>query len=85
MKIDTYKSGASVKSLYANGLPLTCHPFDVEQEYEPNSWVQLLELPNPFSHDQALLLCQQTDNEWVAWIPDHGETVLTTNQFRPIA
>jgi len=31
--------------------------------------------------DEALLLCQTSENEWVAWIPDHGEAVLNTRQF----
>jgi hypothetical protein len=50
-------------------------------DYQDSTWVQLLELPNPYSHDEALLLCQQSEDEWVAWIPDHGEAVLHTSQF----
>lgn len=49
--------------------------------YEPSTWVQLLELPSVFSHDQALLLCQQSAEHWLVWIPDHGEVVLHTSQF----
>ena len=52
-----------------------------QMEYQDSTWVQLLELPNPYSHDEALLLCQQSEDEWVAWIPDHGEAVLHTSQF----
>lgn len=44
-------------------------------------WVQLAVLPNPYSHDQALLLCRHADDEWIAWIPDHGETVLHRSEF----
>lgn len=46
-----------------------------------NTWVKLLELPNPYSHYEALILCQQSDAEWVAWIPDHGEAILHNGQF----
>ncbi len=46
-----------------------------------NTWVKLLELPNPYSHYEALILCQQSDYEWVAWIPDHGEAILNNSQF----
>ena len=46
-------------------------------------WVQLLELPNPFSFNEALLLCQRSEDQWVAWIPNHGEAVLNTHQFCP--
>lgn len=48
---------------------------------EANTWVQLLELLNPYCHDEALLLCPISDREWVAWIPDHGEAVINIEQF----
>jgi hypothetical protein len=41
----------------------------------------LLDLPSAFSFDEALLLCQCSAREWVAWIPDSGEEVLHTSQF----
>ena len=50
-------------------------------QLQPNTWVQLLELLNPFCHDEALLLCQESDSEWVVWIPDYGEAVLHVSQF----
>ena len=50
-------------------------------EFNPSTWVQMREKPNPYSHDQALLLCQVTEDEWVAWVPDHGEMVLYRHQF----
>lgn len=50
-------------------------------EYEPGTWVDLRELPNPYSHDEALLLCQSAENQWIAWIPNHGETILHRHQF----
>lgn len=50
-------------------------------EFQADTWVQLLELPSTFSHDEALLLCQLSQDEWVAWIPNHGEAVLHTRQF----
>lgn len=52
-----------------------------QQEFQADTWVHLLELPSPFSFDEALLLCQSSENEWVAWIPSHGEAVLNTRQF----
>ncbi len=50
-------------------------------EFEANTWVQLLKLPNDYSHDEALLLCELTGDEWVAWIPGHGEAVLNVCEF----
>ncbi len=51
------------------------------QPLQANTWVHLQELPSPYSFSEALLLCPQTDpqgeNQWVVWIPDHGEAVLS--------
>ncbi|MGV2831041.1 hypothetical protein [Myxosarcina sp. GI1(2024)] len=46
-----------------------------------NTWVKLLELFNPYCHEEALLLCQISNWEWIAWIPDHGEAVINIEQF----
>ena len=48
---------------------------------ESHTWVQLLKLFNPYSHDEALLLCPISNWEWTAWIPDHGEAVVSIEQF----
>ena len=50
-------------------------------EIQADTWVKLLELPSTFSFDEALLLCQNSEDEWVAWIPGHGEAVLHVSQF----
>jgi len=47
------------------------------QPLEANTWVHLQELPSPYSFSEALLLCPQGENQWVVWIPDHGEAVLS--------
>jgi hypothetical protein len=44
-------------------------------------WVQLAKLPSPLSHNQALLLAQQSPDEWRVWIPDFGETTLHQHEF----
>ncbi|MUG95806.1 hypothetical protein F7734_26995 [Scytonema sp. UIC 10036] len=48
---------------------------------DSNNWVKLVELPSLYSCDEALLLCQISEDEWSAWIPDHGEAVLNSKQF----
>jgi hypothetical protein len=50
---------------------------------EANTWVKLSQLPSPFSFDEALLLCQVSFDEWLAWIPDYGEIRLNVTQFHP--
>lgn len=49
--------------------------------YNRDSWVKLLDLPSEYSYHEAKLLCQADENTWVAWVPDHGETLLERSQF----
>ena len=54
---------------------------EINPQPMPNTWVRLLELLNPFCHGEALLLCQHSESEWVAWVPDHGEAIIHISQF----
>ncbi|HEY9812759.1 MAG TPA: hypothetical protein V6D31_04385 [Candidatus Sericytochromatia bacterium] len=83
MKLDTYKSPISVQAYSPKAMlfPSCALYWSNEQKYEASTWVQLLNPPHPFSYDEALLLCQQSEDEWIAWIPEHGEIVLRTSQF----
>jgi len=51
------------------------------QATSPAVWVHLAALPNPYSHDQGLLLCRHSDDEWLVWIPDYGEAILHRSEF----
>ena len=51
------------------------------EQYLTDKWVKLLELPNSYSHDEALILCRYSESEWVAWIPDRGEAIINNSQF----
>jgi hypothetical protein len=62
-------------------MKLNCYIQDSQQEFQADTWVHLLELPSTFSFDEALLLCQISEDQWAAWIPDYGEAVLHTRQF----
>ncbi|MGC9525154.1 MAG: hypothetical protein ACP5D7_06390 [Limnospira sp.] len=44
-------------------------------------WVYLMESPDPLAPEEALLLCERTQGEWVAWIPEYGEAILYRQQF----
>ncbi len=53
---------------------------------EPSSalqtvWVKLKASPSPYSFSEAMLLCNVSEDEWLAWVPDFGEIQLTTAQF----
>lgn len=49
-----------------------------------STWVKLVRSPNPFCGDEALLLCQYADDQWLAWVPNLGETVLNQDDFYPL-
>lgn len=55
-----------------------------ERSLQPGMWVKLLQLPSPFSFEEALLLCQCEENQWLVWIPDCGEAAIDTSQFLPL-
>lgn len=73
MKLDSRRPDFAVQSRRQNLKGL--------QRLRASTWVNLLLLPNPFSFDEALLLCPVSADEWLAWIPDHGEAILNIRQF----
>lgn len=83
MKLDTYQPVGAILGRASESFlyPACMLNWSKPQEYEENTWVKLLELKSEFSFDEALLLCQHSEDEWLAWIPDHGEAVLNAKQF----
>ena len=81
MKLDSRKLGFSVAGQRQNLDGSSKSYPNSQQKLQASTWVKLLELPSTFSFDEALLLCQVTEDEWLAWIPDHGEALLNTRQF----
>lgn len=49
--------------------------------YTRDTWVKLTTLPNEYAAAEAKLLCQESPDTWVAWVPDHGEAVLHKSHF----
>lgn len=58
--------------------PAVCH---TDPCGKVHIWVRLLRLLNPYCHHEALLLCQISETDWLAWVPDHGEATLRLGQF----
>lgn len=73
--------GCYLKSLSIEPSPRLRGTTAASQATTPAAWVQLAALPNPYSHDQGLLLCRHSDDEWLVWIPDHGEAILHRSEF----
>lgn len=49
--------------------------------YNRDAWVKLLQPPSDYAANEAKLLCQESLETWVAWVPDCGEVVLDRSQF----
>ncbi|MBW4611792.1 MAG: hypothetical protein KME21_00620 [Desmonostoc vinosum HA7617-LM4] len=82
MKLDSEKPGFALAQTKQNlDLLSQFYTKQLAQSFPPADWVKLLELPSPFSFDEALLLCPVSADKWLAWIPDHGEVILHTREF----
>ncbi len=46
-----------------------------------SAWIKLHNPPTELCQDEALLLCQAANNQWVAWIPDYGKILLAPEDF----
>jgi hypothetical protein len=55
---------------------LACHIV-----YNRDTWVKLFQVPTEYCADEALLLCQESFDTWVAWIPGYGEMLLNRCNF----
>ncbi|PSB31856.1 hypothetical protein [Stenomitos frigidus] len=58
---------------------------DLKQAIAPSMWVKLVQSPSAYSSDEALLLCQGGDRQWLVWVPDYGEIMLEREQFDPFS
>jgi hypothetical protein len=79
MPLQTHASVVSATALeqaIASGWKPVCHI-----TYNRDAWVKLLQPPSSSAFDEAKLLCQESLDTWVAWVPDHGEVVLDKSQF----
>lgn len=65
-----------------DAVPLSLyHQPNLPTDFAPSAWVRLANALSPFSHDEAMLLCQTSAEEWIAWVPDYGEVVLHLSEF----
>lgn len=55
---------------------LVCHIV-----YNRDTWVKLFQVPNEYCADEALLLCQESFDTWIAWLPGYGEILLDKDNF----
>lgn len=48
---------------------------------QAHQWIQLRDCLSEYSDEQALLLCEEEEGRWVAWVPGYGEAILTREQI----
>ena len=49
--------------------------------YTRDTWVKLLKEPSLYSSDEALLICQESPDTWLTWVPNHGQLVVDKSLF----
>lgn len=77
VKLGDYPSAASpCPPAYPPPSPIKAYLDYPQHQLEASIWVKLLNSPSPYSHNQALLLCQESENLWLGWVPGHGEVLL---------
>jgi len=85
MKLQTYVRTSQPKSTQASVESARgwCRLVDrpTAPKFAPSTWVKLFNPPTAFSFDEAWLLCQSSEEKWLAWIPDYGEILLRTDEF----
>jgi hypothetical protein len=87
MRLETEFHLYVVRQRLEQSLRVPCEVFPSQENvisppsFTPSTWVKLRELPSPFSADEALLLCQYSENQWLAWVPEYGEILLDVDQF----
>lgn len=66
----------ALSSAIASGWKPVCHI-----TYTRDTWVKLLTSQGEYAFDEAKLLCQESSNSWVAWVPDCGEVAIDRSHF----
>ncbi|GET44487.1 MULTISPECIES: hypothetical protein [Microseira] len=66
----------ALEGAIASGWNPVCHI-----TYTRDTWVKLLQRKSEYAFDEAKLLCQDSSDTWVAWVPDFGEVVLDRSDF----
>jgi hypothetical protein len=67
---------SDLEQAIASGWKPICHI-----TYNRDAWVKLLQPISDYSFDKAKLLCQESSETWMAWVPDHGEVLLDRSHF----
>ncbi|HEY9846195.1 MAG TPA: hypothetical protein V6D03_08355 [Candidatus Caenarcaniphilales bacterium] len=81
MKVDTYVEFGVQPRSSTRSWAIKPYLNPSQQSFCTSTWVRLLELPSSYCSDEALLLCHEAGDLWLAWIPGHGEAVLHSSQF----
>jgi hypothetical protein len=53
--------------------------------FSSGDWVSLIRPLTSLCFEEAILLCEESLDKWVAWVPGLGETRLNTSEFVRLA
>ncbi|HIK14737.1 MAG TPA: hypothetical protein IGS53_05520 [Leptolyngbyaceae cyanobacterium M33_DOE_097] len=70
------QTALALERAIASGWKPVCHI-----TYNRDAWVKLLHPPSEYGFNEAKLLCQESNDTWVAWVPEYGEVRLDKSQF----
>ncbi|NES81606.1 MAG: hypothetical protein F6K10_09465 [Moorea sp. SIO2B7] len=54
---------------------------NLEAESDSQVWVKAPDIPNSIHCEEALILGRESENTWLAWIPDYGEIILSDSEL----
>lgn len=54
---------------------------NLDKKFAAGQWVNLIEPLSSFSFDEALLLCEESQDKWLGWVPGFGEKHLDISEF----
>lgn len=80
MAVQTHRAICSVMADDHRNLPVTWNPV-CHITYTRDTWVKLLEKPSSYASDEAKLICQESPNTWLTWVPDYGQLVVDKSLF----
>ncbi|NEQ80020.1 MAG: hypothetical protein F6K26_07085 [Moorea sp. SIO2I5] len=54
---------------------------NLEGESDYQIWVKAPDIPNSIHCEEALILGRESENTWLAWIPDYGQIILSDSEL----
>ncbi|MEC4815475.1 MAG: hypothetical protein SAK29_19680 [Scytonema sp. PMC 1069.18] len=70
---DNDKEHIVISINHESRVPFSCL---IDGEWESGNWLKLYNIPDFLHFNEAVLLCRENENRWLAWVPDYGEILI---------